>query len=192
VLQNVLHYLAPGLTLGATDVTTGQSVSFVPPPGTRELKVVRPDGVTQTLRPPFPPFTDTSRPGVYTVERVAAGSNAATTTGDSFAANFFPSRPAPAGGPTTLHLGRARASKSVTTFFSVNVAWMFCLAALALLGAEWWVAFRGASLGSRVLSLRARGFGFRVSSAGSRDNSSRTDAGSRGGNADPDMDRVGS
>jgi len=44
MLQNLLQYLAPGLTLGQTTITTGQAVTFFPRPGTRALEVVRPDG----------------------------------------------------------------------------------------------------------------------------------------------------
>lgn len=73
MLQNLLQYLAPGLTLGQTTITTGQAVTFFPRPGTRALEVVRPDGGVDQLKPPFPPFTDTSRPGLYTVQEAGAG-----------------------------------------------------------------------------------------------------------------------
>jgi hypothetical protein len=149
MLQNLLHYLAPGLTLGATNVTTGQAVAFFPPPGTRELKVVRSDGVAHYLRTPFPPFTATSRPGLYTVQAVAAPGSAAGGEAASFAVNFFPARPAPASGPAILHLGHVQAGKTLTASVPVSVSWIFVLLALAILGAEWWIAFRGTPRGYR-------------------------------------------
>jgi hypothetical protein len=145
MLQNLLHYLAPGLTLGATEVTTGQAVTFFPPPGTSRLKVVRSDGVAAYLGPPFPPFTDTSRPGLYAVKAVQARSSAGGQSA-SFAVNFFPARPAPVAGPETLHLGHVQAGKIVTASAPVSIAWVFVLLALAVLGLEWWVAFRGLRL----------------------------------------------
>ena len=147
MLQNLLHYLVPGLTLGTTDVTTGQAVKFFPPPGTRELKVVRQDGVADYLGPPFPPFVDTSRPGLYTVKTVQATSRGgAGSQSESFAVNFFPARPAPVPGPDTLHLGHVQAGKTITASVPVSIGWIFVLLALAILGLEWWVAFRGLRL----------------------------------------------
>ena len=157
MLQNLLHYLAPGLTLGQNDVTTGQAVTFFPPPGTRELEVVRPDGVAEHLRPPFPPFTDTLQPGLYTVKAVVgdhrlvgalapARRSVLHTPSASFAANFFPARPAPASGSATLHLGHVQAGKTLTASVPIGVAWAFELLALAILAVEWWIAFRGMRL----------------------------------------------
>jgi hypothetical protein len=150
VLQNLLHYLAPGLTLGHTNVTAGQSVSFFPPPGTRLLKIARPDGHTDGLKPPFPPFTNTSRPGFYTVKAVQppSGGSPAAAAGlsASFAVNFFPARPAPAGGPSTLHIGHSGGGKTLTASVQISVIWVFELLALVILGTEWWIAFRGAQL----------------------------------------------
>jgi hypothetical protein len=142
VLQNMLRYLAPGLTLGATNVNTGQTVRFFPSPGTRRLEVTRPDGATDRLTAPFPPFADTSQPGLYAVKEV--GTTAVGAQSEPFAVNFFPARPAPAAGPATIHLGKARAGRSVTRgSVPVDIAGVVVLAALALLGLEWWVAFRG-------------------------------------------------
>jgi hypothetical protein len=149
VLQNLLHYLAPGLALGAANVTAGQHVTLFPAPGARAIQVVRPDGSTDLLRPPFAPFTDTSRPGLYTVREVGSGPSSGTAAHGgsnsaqaSFAVNFFPARPAPAAGPAVLHLGHTQTGASRTTSVPVSVAWAFGLLALALLGVEWWAAFR--------------------------------------------------
>jgi hypothetical protein len=150
MLQNLLHYLAPGLTLGQTTIAAGQSVSFFPPPGTRALQITGPDGRTQQIEPPFPPFTDTARPGLYTVRAVEAASGAypaaAAGLSAAFAVDFFPQRPAPAGGPATLHTGKAAAGKTLTASIPVSVLWMFELLALTILAGEWWITFRGVRL----------------------------------------------
>jgi hypothetical protein len=146
MLQNLLQYLAPGLTLGATDITAGRAVNLFPPPGTRALEVIRSDGGTDSLRPPFPPYSNTSRPGLYTVKAVVGtpiGYPAAAAQSQSFAVNFFPARPAPASGPNIVHLGKVQAGKTLTASIPVSIAWAFGLVALAILGLEWWVAFRG-------------------------------------------------
>jgi hypothetical protein len=146
MLQNLVQYLAPGLALGQTTITTGQAVTFFPPPGTRALDVVRPNGQVEQLRPPFPPFTDSSRPGLYTVKAVGAPSAAAAGRQASFAVNFFPSRPAPAAGPATVHVGHIRAGETLTTSVPISIIGVFEVIALLLLAAEWWIAFRGTRL----------------------------------------------
>ncbi len=145
MLQNLLQYLAPGLTLGQTTITTGQAVTFFPRPGTRALEVVRPGGGVDQLRPPFPPFTDTSRPGLYTVQEAGAGTATAGRQA-AFAVNFFPARPAPAGGPATLHAGQVQPGKTLIASVPISVIWPFEVAALILLAIEWWISFRGARL----------------------------------------------
>jgi hypothetical protein len=140
VLQNMLRYLAPGLTLGARDIIAGQTVKFFPSPGTRSLEIVRPDGVIDRLSAPFPPFTDTSRPGLYAVKEVGTGRRAEP---QSFAVNFFPARPAPAPGPASIRLGHVQAGRTVRGSAPVEVTGAVVIAGLALLALEWWVAFRG-------------------------------------------------
>ena len=92
------------------------------------------------VRPPFPPFTDTSHSGLYTVEAVRTGSSNAT---GAFAVDFFPARPPAAAGPATVHLGHVQAGKTLTTSGPVDIAWVFVVLALGILGLEWYVAFRG-------------------------------------------------
>ncbi|MBV9282123.1 MAG: VWA domain-containing protein [Chloroflexi bacterium] len=161
MLQNLLRYLAPGLTLGQTNVTTGQAVTFFPPPGTRRLEVVKPGGAAVFLRPPFPPFTDTAQPGLYQVKALAAGyplgaagptAGSPTAAGSAqaeFAVNFFPARPAPAPGAATVHLGRVQvgtrgsAEQVPTASLPIDIDWAFLLLGLGILALEWWVSFRG-------------------------------------------------
>jgi Ca-activated chloride channel homolog len=148
MLHNLLQYLAPGLTLGQTTITTGHSVRFFPPPGTRILDVFRSDGQVDQLRPPFPPYTETSRPGLYTVKAVAGRSagTGASSRQAAFAVNFFPARPAPAVGPATVHTGRVQVGKTLTASVPISVIGVFEVAALLVLAVEWWIAYRGMRL----------------------------------------------
>ncbi|MDQ2745580.1 MAG: VWA domain-containing protein, partial [Chloroflexota bacterium] len=164
VLQNVLPYLAPGLTLGETNLTAGRAVTFFPPPGTREIDVVRPDGVVEQLSPPFPLFTDTARSGLYTVRAIKESLKGQPTApgqpvsgsgqpisnsgvlSTSFAVNFFPARPAPAAGPATLHTGHVQSGQTLTASVPVSLVWVFELLALGVFAVEWWIAFRGMRL----------------------------------------------
>jgi hypothetical protein len=150
VLQNLLPYLSPGITLGQNDLTTGGTVTFFPPPGTREIDVTRPGGAVARIGPPFLPFTDTARTGLYAVRAIktALKGRPAATGGltTAFAVNFFPTRPAPAAGPATLSLGHSRSGTTLTASLPVSVVWLFELLALGILAAEWWMAFRGARL----------------------------------------------
>ena len=138
LMQNLLHYLAPGLGLGTTDVAAGQSVQFFPPPGTHQIDIARPNGETDHMGSPFPPFTGTTQPGLYTATAIGGSMPSAST----FAVNFFPARPAPAGGRSRVVLGQPHAGSTRTVGVPVSVAWAFALAVLALLSAEWWFAFR--------------------------------------------------
>jgi Ca-activated chloride channel homolog len=136
-IQNLLAFLAPGLALDRGTLTAGQSVHFLPPPGTRQLAIHRPGGGTDTLSVPFPPFTDTDQPGLYTVRAVGERPRTA-----SFAVDFFPPRTAPAIGPSTVWLGGSRAGIDHRVTVPVTVTWIFGILALAFLTAEWWFAFR--------------------------------------------------
>jgi hypothetical protein len=137
VVQNLVHYLAPGLTLDSQAVNAGSQVHLFPSPGTSTVQVTQPDGSTVTLRPPFPPYADTAQPGIYRVRQV--GSRAASA---AFAVNFFPSRPAPAAGPAVQQLGVSGSGSSQTVPVFTGFGWVFWLLAMGLLTAEWWAVFR--------------------------------------------------
>ncbi|HEX8918330.1 MAG TPA: hypothetical protein VF898_07495, partial [Chloroflexota bacterium] len=100
--------------------------------------------------PPFPPFTDTSRTGLYAVQAIKQSlKDQPTATGGlsaAFAVNFFPARPAPAGGPPTIHSGQVQPGQTLTASIPISVVWTFELLALAVLAVEWWIAFRGMRL----------------------------------------------
>ncbi|MDQ2741465.1 MAG: VWA domain-containing protein, partial [Chloroflexota bacterium] len=136
VMQNLVHYLAPGLTPGSASVVAGAPVALSAPPGAPALELTLPDGAHVTLRPPFPPFTDTSRPGVYTVREPGTNRTAV------FVVNFFPSRPAPAPPSAVAHLGNGSSHLARRASAPESVAWLFGLVGLIVLSAEWWYAFR--------------------------------------------------
>jgi hypothetical protein len=137
VLQNLVHYLAPGLTLDSRSINAGGLVHLNPSPGAQALEITRPDGTVVTLRPPFQPYADTAQPGVYRVRE--RGSRPASA---AFAVNFFPSRPAPARGPAVRQLGAGGTRSSQTVPVFTDFGWVFWLLTMGLLTAEWWVAFR--------------------------------------------------
>lgn len=141
-IHNLVRYLAPGLTLGASAVTVGQPVQLFPPPNTRFLDVRGPAGLHAVVHPPFPPFAGTERAGVYTIRPI---SPSAASLENSFAVNFFPARPAPAAGPAVVQLGHGRPHQTLHASAPVPIDRAFILLGLALLAAEWWVAFRGLS-----------------------------------------------
>jgi Ca-activated chloride channel family protein len=73
LIQNLLQYLMPGGFENQV-FPLGQPVNLQVESGTRSVQVVTPDGRTVALPSPSTPFTDTTRPGVYTVrQRLASG-----------------------------------------------------------------------------------------------------------------------
>ena len=140
IVQNVVRFLSPGLNLGTSSLAAGQKLQLFPGPGTSRVEIVRPDGRTDVLGPPFAPYTDTARTGIYSVHAVHPEQ---TSAGAQFAVNFFPARVAPASGPGDQMFGHDQAGHSVQILsVPVSVAWTLYLAALLLLTVEWWFAFR--------------------------------------------------
>lgn len=140
IMQNIIHFLAPGLDLGTVQLSAGQPLKLFPGPGTREVQITQPNGRVDRLHPPLAPYTGTGQTGIYTVRANRSGQSAATA---QFAVNFFPARIAPALGPDVLWLGRAQAGANThTVSVPVSLSWAFYVAALGLLTAEWWFAFR--------------------------------------------------
>jgi Ca-activated chloride channel homolog len=74
LVQNLLDYLLPGGFENQV-FTPGQSVGLIAEPDARWADVTGPDGRTTRLTPPFPPFTATDQPGVYTVRQQLQSGN---------------------------------------------------------------------------------------------------------------------
>jgi hypothetical protein len=142
VIQNLVQYLAPGVSAGISNLTVGQRLMFSPSADARDIVVTLPDGSVDTVSPPFPPFTNTSLPGIYTVreEGPSAGSQYGSTS--SFSVNFFPSRAAPANGPAVQRIGRRSPASIRAVAVLTDVDWIFWLLAMFVLTGEWWFAFR--------------------------------------------------
>jgi hypothetical protein len=136
-LHNALEYLSPGATLGATTVEAGAPVRLFGSPGTQSLEITRPDGSTTSINRPFPPFTDTSQAGIYSVRPLPNG-----TSGYLFAANSLPPERTDRLLPAQSRLGVATHGSTGTVQTPISVAWVVALAVLGLLTAEWWLGMR--------------------------------------------------
>lgn len=138
LMHNLLGYLAPGLALRASNIVAGAPVNFLAPASTRALRIEVPSGAEDTLTAPFPPYTSTAEPGLYHV-RIPGGPNTASLP---FAVNFFPSRPAPAVGRSTVWLGSSAKAVQHAVSVPVSVAWACGWLVLVVLSAEWWLAYK--------------------------------------------------
>jgi Ca-activated chloride channel family protein len=68
LVQNLLDYLLPGGFENQV-FTPGQAVALIAEPDARYADVTGPDGRSTRLNAPFPPFSATDLPGVYTVRQ---------------------------------------------------------------------------------------------------------------------------
>src|SRR5207253_2224814 len=73
LVQNLLAYLLPGGFENQV-FPAGRPVTLAAEADARWLEVTTPDGRITRLTPPFAPFTDTTRPGVYSVREQLASS----------------------------------------------------------------------------------------------------------------------
>jgi Ca-activated chloride channel homolog len=138
LVQNLLDYLLPGGFENQV-FTPGQSVGLIAEPDARWADVTGPDGRTTRLTPPFPPFTATARPGVYTVkQQLAAGSRLSR-----FVVQLQDqaiSRIAPGAAPLIQEAERPR---GVLPRGTLEIWPWLAAAALIALVAEWFVYLRG-------------------------------------------------
>jgi hypothetical protein len=73
LVQNLMGYLLPGGFENRV-FAPGEAVTLIAEPNARFADVTAPDGRTMRLAPPFPPYTATDAPGVYTVrQQLASG-----------------------------------------------------------------------------------------------------------------------
>lgn len=73
LVQNLSSYLLPGGYENQV-FAPGSAVGLGADPQARSITVTTPEGRSQRLLPPYPPFTDTARSGVYTVDQQLPGS----------------------------------------------------------------------------------------------------------------------
>jgi hypothetical protein len=136
-IHNLIEYLAPGTTLGTTDVRTGDPLPVLPSPSTRSLLVTRPDGSTDSIVAPFAPYTNTGESGIYSVQSRPHG-----VAPVLFSASPFPGNRSDAPAPPRSQIGVTSSARSARVSVPVDVSWMAALAVLALLCAEWWIGTR--------------------------------------------------
>lgn len=138
LMQNLLQYLLPGGFENQV-FAPGQSVGLAAEPGARWADVTTPDGHTSRLTPPFPPYTDTVQPGVYTVrQQLQSGSRVSRFVVQLQDPSI--SRIAPGAQPPVQPSDRP---VGVLPRGTLEI-WPFLVAAgLAILLAEWIVYLRG-------------------------------------------------
>ncbi|HEV3312079.1 MAG TPA: hypothetical protein VG815_16335, partial [Chloroflexota bacterium] len=136
LIQNLVHFLVPGVGVSSSSISAGDQISLSPEPGIQQIDITLPSGRVQRIGSPFPPFTNTSVPGVYTVRE--AGRSLVIR----FVANLTPSRPSPAAGPADLVLGKGSGGTSKAVSSPNEVGWIVAILCLGLLSAEWWLAFK--------------------------------------------------
>ena len=136
--QNLLQYLLPGGFENQV-FAPGQPVALAAEPGARWADVATPDGHTTRLTPPFPPYTDTVQPGVYTVrQQLQSGSRVSRFVVQLQDPSI--SRIAPGAQPPVQPSDRP---VGVLPRGTLEI-WQFLVAAgLAILVAEWFVYLRG-------------------------------------------------
>jgi Ca-activated chloride channel family protein len=138
LVQNLLAYLLPGGFENQV-FPTGHPVALAAEPNAKWLEVTTPDGATSRLTPPFPPFTDTVKPGVYNVrEQLPSGLRSSR-----FVVQFQDpalSRIAPGAAPLVQQADRPRGAEPRGT---LEIWPWLAAAALVLLVAEWAVFLRG-------------------------------------------------
>lgn len=137
VMHNLLVYLTPRLALTASNLEAGQPLGFNAGALVREIDITKPDGRVVRLHAPFGSYADTVRPGFYTVRETGAG----TVPAVMFAVNLFAGHGSSGRGPSVTWFGATRGGTRVVRVH-VGIAWMVALAALGLLSAEWWLAWR--------------------------------------------------
>lgn len=136
--QNLLSYLLPGGFENQV-FSPGQAVSLAAEPDARALEVTRPDGGKVRLTPPFLPFRDTLRTGVYTV-RQELGSGSRLSQFVVQLQDPAMSRIAPGPAPVTQQAEKVR---GVLPRGTIEIWPWLIAAALVLLAAEWAVYLRG-------------------------------------------------
>jgi len=138
LVQNLLDYLLPGGFENQV-FAPGQSVGLIAEPDAKWADVTGPDGHTTRLTPPFPPFTATDRPGVYTVRQQLTSSTRLSRFVVQLQDQAI-SRIAPGAAPLIQEADRPR---GVLPRGTLEIWPWLAAAALVALVAEWFVYLRG-------------------------------------------------
>jgi hypothetical protein len=139
LMNNLLDYLLPGGFENQV-FSPGQSVTLIAEPGAKSADVTGPDGQSTHLTAPFPPFTATDVPGVYTVrQQLASGSRLSRFVVQLQDPSL--SRISPGAAP--LIQAADRPSGAVLPRGTLEIWPWLAAAALVVLVAEWFVFLRG-------------------------------------------------
>ena len=143
-ITNLLHWLAPGLTLDNGDLRPAQVVRIGVPAGTNSATVTQPDGHPVSLLAGGAatggavPFADTGTPGLYTIDEQAGTRHLRAT----FTVNTGSVLSAPAAASTSLS-NPARAPKAASAGkVPLELTDLLVVAVLAVLAGEWYIAMR--------------------------------------------------
>lgn len=140
LMQNLLDWLLPGGFALPAQVEAGEGINVTPSPAAEGVAVITPGGRRVPLAPPFPPvpFSDTARPGLYTVVQSTGGRQVER----SFAVHA-PAAESAIAPRAELPLAEGTAAARGTAGLTNAELWpWFGWAALAVLILEWWVSAR--------------------------------------------------
>lgn len=141
-MQNVIAWTPASSASGEMSVSTGEPFTIMPAPNAATAVVRLPEGRSETVelvatRPNY--FADTSRAGIYTVE--------CGTSHQDYALNLLDPEESVISPLDSLAVGRSEVPAQARMAQQNRELWhWFVLAALALLGLEWWVYSRRAWL----------------------------------------------
>jgi hypothetical protein len=138
LVQNLLDYLLPGGFENQV-FPLGRPVTLAAEQGAKWIEVTTPAGQTTRMTPPYPPFTDTTQPGVYGVREQLASSVVSTRFVVQFQSQAL-SRIAPGAAPLVQVSDKPR---GVLPRGTLEIWPWLAAAALVLLVAEWAVFLRG-------------------------------------------------
>ncbi len=139
LVANLIDWLRPGSSEAGRSIAPGTAANVIPWPAATKVVLVRPDGSTETLAPPFPvrPIADTDDLGVYQIVQSAPGQPARMSW---FAVNLFSPRESSLTPPPALPVEVGKASaKLVPTSIPLDLWPWVAAGALAIIVAEWWV-----------------------------------------------------
>jgi hypothetical protein len=138
LVQNLLDYLLPGGFENQV-FPLGRPVTLAAEQGAKWIEVTTPAGKTARLTPPYPPFSDTTQPGIYGVREQLANGVYNTRFVVQFQSQTL-SRIAPGAAPIVLESDKPR---GVLPRGTLEIWPWLAAAALVLLVAEWAVFLRG-------------------------------------------------
>ena len=135
LFTNLINYLAPPSAFDSTQsLQPGESLSILPPTDAERIAVASPSGKLYTLLPNQTAFTETDELGYYAVNFISGDSSAA----EYFAVNLFDESESNIQPRTTIQVGRAEVTPTVSQKIGQRELWQWlALLALLVLMIEW-------------------------------------------------------